>query len=404
MTQTNRSRVVMNRRCVVIAVDVAIAIAALIAPCRLIAQGGDTVSRPFVRGGMYDKPFLGRLAGGIALGGYAELHARHERVDGARDEAGFVPKRFNLFVNSRVSDVVRFGAEIEFEDGANEIVLEFAAIDLRLHRAATLRAGIVLTPLGRFNLSHDSPLNEFTDRPLVATDLVGSAFSEAGVGAFGEFPAGSNGRLTYEVYATNGLHDGLLLNSPDGTRVPLGRRNFEDANGSPAFTGRVAWSPSERAELGMSAHSGAYNAFITEGAQVERRRDATLATLDAEWEVAGVRLSGEATTVRVELPPSLNGLFASRQRGAYIEAVRDIRRGLQPGLPNSVIAAKLRIDAVDFDTELRGDAVAQVSAGVNYRPTPDTVIKFDFVRGRAWDRFNNASEFAKLLASVATYF
>ena len=30
--------------------------------------------------------------------------------------------------------------------------------------------------------------------------------------------------------------------------------------------------------------------------------------------------------------------------------------------------------------------------------------EFDFVRGRAWDRFNNASDFAKLLASVATYF
>ncbi|HKS07537.1 MAG TPA: hypothetical protein VJR92_14640 [Gemmatimonadaceae bacterium] len=393
----------MNRSPVVIAFLVVIAVTSVIAPGSSKAQG-DTTERPFVRGGVYDKPMLGRLAGRIAIGGYAELHARHERVDGARDEAGFVPKRFNLFVNSRVSDVVRFGAELEFEDGAEEIVLEFAAIDLRLHRAATLRAGMILTPLGRFNLSHDSPLNEFTDRPLVATDLVGSAFSEAGVGAFGEFSAGGSGRLTYEVYATNGLHDGLLLNSPDGTRLPLGRKNFEDANGSPALTGRFAWSPSETGEFGLSAYHGAYNAFIVEGTQVEPRRDVALAAVDAEWEIAGVRLSGEATTVRVELPPSLNGLFASRQRGAYIEAVRDIRRGVQAGLPNSVIAAKLRVDAVDFDTQLRGDAITQVSVGINYRPTPDTVLKFDFVRGRAWDRFNNASEFAKLLASVATYF
>lgn len=395
----------MHRSLAVLAFVAVIAAAAVIAPGSAAAQAGDSASaRPFVRGGVYDKPFLGRLAGRIAIGGYAELHARHERVDGARDEAGFVPRRFNLFVNSRVSDVVRFGAELEFEDGAEEIVLEFAAIDLRLHRAATVRAGMILTPLGRFNLSHDSPLNEFTDRPLVATDLVGSAFSEAGIGAFGEFSAGDSGRVTYEVYATNGLHDGLLLNSPDGTRLPLGRKNFEDANGSPAFTGRLAWSPSEKGELGVSAYHGAYNAFIVEGTQVARRRDVALVVVDGEWEVAGVRVSGEATVVRVELPPSLGGLFASRQRGAYIEAVRDIRRGLQPGLPNSVIAAKLRIDAVDFDTQLRGDAVTQVSAGINYRPTPDTVLKFDFVRGRAWDRFNNASEFAKLLASVATYF
>ena len=396
-----------NRR-VVIAGSV-IALAVIVAPCRGSAQGGDTstradTARPFVRGGVYDKPFLGRLAGRIAIGGYAELHARYERADGARDESGFVPKRFNLFVNSQVSDVVRFGAELEFEDGAEEIVLEFAAIDLRFHRAATLRAGIILTPLGRFNLAHDSPLNEFTDRPLVATDLVGSAFSEAGVGAFGEFAVGSGGRLTYEVYATNGLHDGLLLNSPDGTRLPAGRKNFEDANGSPAFTARVAWSPSSRLELGVSGHHGAYNTYVVEGAQVERRRDASVAALDADVEIAGIRFAGEAMAVRVELPATLGGLFAGRQRGAYVEAVRDVRRGVQSGLPNSVIAVKLRADVVDFDSELRGDMIAQVSAGVNYRPTPDTVLKFDFVRGRARDRFNNASEFAKLLASVATYF
>lgn len=374
-----------------------------------LAQGGDTstradTTRPFVRGGVYDKPFMGRLAGRIAIGGYAELHARHERANGARDESGFVPKRFNLFVNSRVSDVVRFGAELEFEDGADEIVLEFAAIDLRFNRAATLRAGIVLTPLGRFNLAHDSPLNEFTDRPLVATDLIGSAFSEAGVGVLGEVGVGVRGRITYEAYATNGLHDGLLLNAPNGTRLPEGRHNFEDANGSPALTGRVAWSPSSTGEFGLSAYHGAYNTYVVEGAQVERRRDVSVVAFDGEWAVAGVRLSGEAAQVRVELPPSLGGLFASRQRGAYVEAVRDVRRGVQRGLPNSSIAIKLRLDGVDFDTDLNGDAIAQWSAGVNYRPTLDTVLKFEFVRGRAWDRFNNASEFAKLLASVATYF
>lgn len=360
-------------------------------------------TRPFVRGGVYDKPMLGRLAGRIAIGGYAELHARYERADGVLEESGFVAKRFNLFVNSRVSDVVRFGAELEFEDGAEEIALEFAAIDLRLHRSAVLRAGIILTPLGRFNLAHDSPLNEFTDRPLVATELIGSALSEAGVGMLGEFGVGA-GRLTYEAYATNGFHDGLLLASSAGTRIERGRKNLEDNNSSPAFTGRVAWSPSLNAELGVSGHRGAYNVFQRDGVRIDAQRNVSIGAVDVELQGAGFRVQGEAIVARVDLPPSIEGLFAGKQRGAYAEVARDFFRGFQRGLPNSLMTLKLRGDAVDFDSSIPGDMVSQLSVGVNYRPTPDTVIKFDFVRGRSRDRFNNSSEHAKLLASVATYF
>src|SRR5262245_9173429 len=85
----------------------------------------DTTERPFIRGGVYDKPFLTRLGGRTAIGGYAEAHARFERVDGQRDESGFEAKRFNLFTNTRVSDFVRIGAELEFEDGGEEIKLGY---------------------------------------------------------------------------------------------------------------------------------------------------------------------------------------------------------------------------------------------------------------------------------------
>ena len=43
-------------------------------------------TRPFVRGGVYDKPYQTRLLGRTAIGGYAEAHARYERVDGVTEE------------------------------------------------------------------------------------------------------------------------------------------------------------------------------------------------------------------------------------------------------------------------------------------------------------------------------
>ena len=362
------------------------------------------LERPFVRGGVYDKPFENRLGSRTAFGGYAEAHARHERADGATEESGFVAKRFNLFASARVSDVVRFASELEFEEGGEEIKLEFAAIDLRIHPAFALRGGMILSPLGRFNLSHDSPLNEFTDRPLVSTELIGVALSEPGFGVLGQLRAGQGGRLTYELYATNGFHDGLITASEDGTRIPLGRGNHEDNNASPAFVGRLAWSPRQSFELGLSAHRGAYNRFKIEGVDVDERHNATITVVDFDASVAGIRVQGEAAAASVQVPAGLVGIYASQQRGAYVEAVREFGRGLVRTLPSSAFAGKLRWDGVDFDTSLPGDSHAQWTLGVNFRPTRESVVKFDIVRGRARDAFNNAGERVAFLVSLATYF
>ena len=364
----------------------------------------DTTERPFVRGGVYDKPYLTRLGGRTTLGGYAEVHARLERVDGQRDDAGFEAKRFNLFTNARVSDFVRIGAEVEFEDGGSEIKLEYAAIDVRIHPSLTLRGGMLLSPLGKFNLAHDSPLNEFTDRPLVSTELLGVALSEPGLGALGQFGLGRTGRLTYEIYATNGFDDGLITSSEDGTRIPLGRGNLEDNNATPAIVGRIAMSPARAFEVGVSVHHGAYNVSNAEGVRVDDSRNLTIGVLDAEAHVLGVQLAGEAATASIDISPSLTGIYASRQRGFYAEAVRPFGRGWVRTMPSSSFAAKVRFDYVDFDAQRVGQSTGQVTLGANFRPTQDSVLKLDFVRGRSRDEFNIPADHAFLLFSIATYF
>lgn len=366
---------------------------------------GDTVPRrPFVEGGAYDKPYLTNLMGRTAIGGYAEAHARWQQADGIKEDAGFLMKRWNIFTSTQVSEIVRIGAELEFEEGGEEIKLEYAAIDVTVHPSVTLRAGAILAPLGRFNLSHDSPRNDFTDRPLVSTEIVGTALTETGIGVLGPVGLGRGGRLTYELYAVNGFHEGLIHDSPDGTRIPLGRGNFEDNNGSPAFVGRVAWSPRLGYELGVSGHRGAYNRFVVEGEEVEDRHDLTLWSVDMEATVASVEVSGEAVVADIGIPRGLEGIYASGQRGFYLQAVRPFGRGWMRALPRSYFSVGARVDHVDFDTDLAGDAVGQVTLGVNFRPTDDSVLKLDYVRGRTWDRFNNRGDAAGLLFSIATYF
>ena len=372
------------------------------------AQQRDSVradsTRPFVRGGAYDKPYQTRLLGRTAIGGYAEAHARFERVDGVTEEFGFEARRFNIFTSTRVSDFVRMAAELEIEEAGEEVKLEYAAIDIRIHPALTLRGGMLLSPLGRFNLSHDSPLNEFTDRPLVSTEILGVALSEPGFGVLGQVPAGRRGRVTWEAYLTNGFHDGLINGSPDGTRIPLGRGNSDDQNASPAFVGRVAWSPATGYEIGLSTHHGAWNVFTLDGEQVDDRRDLTLGVVDGELTVAGVRLTGEAALARADIPPGLRGTYASRLAGFFVDLARDLGAGWIRTAPGSGFTLKARVDAIDFDTEAVGQHVRQASAGINFRPTSESVIKTELVRGWSYDQFNNRSDFVRLLASFATYF
>ncbi len=372
------------------------------------AAGQDTTRvgqrRPFVEGGQYDRPYLTRLMGRTAVGGYAEAHARWERSDGVTQEAGFSAKRWNLFTATQVSDFVRIGAELEFEDGTEEIRLEYAAMDVGIHPAFSLRAGMLLSPLGKFNLAHDSPRNEFTDRPLVATDLLGVALSEPGLGAFGLLGLGGSARVTYELYAVNGFDEALIYDSGVGTRIPLGRDNVNDNNASPALVGRVTYSPRVGYEIGVSGHRGAWNRFSIDGNPVDVRRNLTIWVLDGEANVAGVRLQGEVALAGVDVPPALRGIYAGRQRGVYLQALRSFGAGWVRTMPNSHFAVAARLDLVDFDADVSGDNVLRGSAGLNFRPTQDTVLKLNYVRGARRDRFNNRTDEAAVLFSVATYF
>ena len=82
-------------------------------------------------------------------------------------------------------------------------------MDLLFHHTINLRGGVLLAPLGKFNVAHDSPIYNVVDRPLVSTRIIPATLSEAGMGLFGVFyPQGSH-KLTYEIY------DGIPLTERD---------------------------------------------------------------------------------------------------------------------------------------------------------------------------------------------
>ena len=362
--------------------------------------------RPFTRGGAFDKPHLFSTGSGKAtLGGYSEVHFRYEEEDGIVEERTFVPKRFNLFIHSVMSDRFRMAAELEFEEGTEEILLELAILDFELHPALTFRAGMILTPLGKFNLAHDSPANKMTDRPLVSTQIIPTTLSEPGMGIYGAYFPTPQARLTYELYAVNGLHSGIIEESDEGTRIAMGKQNIEDNNNSPAFTGRLGFSPIPSSEIGVSWHVGQYNQSRVEDLDVDDSRNVKLFALD--WEVTHGRYQflGEYARASIDLPAGLsNSVFADAQDGIYVQGSAKFGHGILKNLPGSSFEIIGRYDRVDFDTDLEGDQVTQYSLGINFKPVSVAAFKLNYFKKWVYNRNNVLGRGAGVLFSLATYF
>jgi len=370
------------------------------------SHGQDTTGTPpLVKGGIYDRPYIWRPSSAIAIGGYAETMMRVEYEEGVHENTSFEARRFNIFLFSSISNLVKLTSELEFEHGTEEIKLETALVDVQLYDELNLRAGILLSPLGKFNLAHDSPRNEFTDRPLVSTQIIPATLSEAGLGLYGSLYPIGNHRLTYETYLVNGLNDNVLL-SGDGTSIPEGRPDAfeEDNNGSPAFVGRLAFMPEFGGEIGVSLHTGFYNTHQKEGLIVDEQRRLTIAALDAEYQWGDLTVQGEFARAQIDLPTSLVGLFAEKQQGFYVQGTYTLLRGALPMFPKSTLALGTRFDYVDLDTNVRGDDVQRLTVGMNLRLVPETVVKLDYQHNWLFDRINNETRAAVIQFGVATYF
>lgn len=364
-----------------------------------------TVAPPAVTGGLYDRPYLFRPSSRIAVGGYAEMVARAGYKQGVAEGLSLEARRFNIFLFSSITSGIKFTSELEFEHGTEEIKLEAALVDIELHDALTLRGGILLSPIGKFNIAHDSPRNEFNDRPLVSTLIIPTTLSEAGFGFHGfVYPFGLN-RLTYELYIVNGLNDGVLLGG-DGTSIPDGRpESFGgDNNGRPSVVGRIAVMPEFGGEFGFSMHTGPYNTFLQEGFEIDVKRRLTILAVDGEMTVGNLSLKGEFAHARIDLPSSLRGLFAERQSGVYGQGMYTFARGLLPVFPQSELAFGVRYDYVNFDTDVDGSAIQRLTVGVNLRLVPETLVKLDYQHNWMFDRINNETRAAAIQFGLATYF
>lgn len=387
--------------------------AALVTGLMLLAPALAAQDTTMVQGGIYQRPFL-VASGRTAVGGYAEGHASFFRTDGVGEGLNFELRRFNIFLFSSVGRRLRFTSELEFEHGTEEIVLETALVDFTINPSFILRGGILLPPIGAFNVNHDSPRYEFIDRPLVSTQVIPATLSEVGFGAHGRLaPPGFT--LSWDAYLTQGLDDGVLLNETGRTHLGSGRseaRFAEDNNGSPAVSGRLAGQHRGWGELGVSYYGGVYNRYRIEGERVDEPRWLGIVAIDFQTEIRSLSLRGEVARATVDLPPDLHEFTADRQWGIHLDAVLPVWRPRIRGLEEPVVSLGLRLERVDYNVGTFSstganifDETDAVTAAVSLRPVPGTVFRVNYRRESSRDlQGNPAVQTGGFQLGFATYF
>ena len=403
---------------------------------------------------VYAKPFVS--APKAIVGGYMDMQFRSQRK--ASIEAGdgrpgitnnFDQQRFVPFIYADVTEHVKFATEIEIEHGVREssgneieVSLEFGFIDYLVNEPFNLRAGILLIPLGKFNLLHDSPLNDLTDRPLVSQLIIPSTMSETGAGFYGTFYPGRTGKVDYELYVTTGpcgygSNGTPLVNEIDGTSQGRQRtcagHDGADINNGKSVVGRLAYSPMLGVEVGGSSYYGNANNNGSNYAPLSiTALDWTIqrGPFEVIGEAAWAYARGNSRAVQGNTigfaPGSLltaiggnsgMGTPPQRMNGFYIQGnyhfMPEFLTNLSPKRfgPGSTLTAVIRYDRVNTnldDSNKTGGFgnLEQISFGLNYRPIEDAAIKLSYqyqpmaFNPNTLERIHDSA----VVMSVATYF
>lgn len=393
------------------------ALFAQIDPSLLRRVAKDTSGMQMNMDAVYSRPFmqLGKLP--VALGGYVEANYQYLQEDGISEGHQFQMRRLTLFVSSSIGKRIKFLSEIEFEDGAKEINIEFASLDFEFSPLLNLRGGIVMNPIGAFNQNHDGPKWEFIDRPISATQMLPATFSNVGFGVFGK-KFSSDWVFAYEVYLTNGFDDQIINNSENKTFLPATKLNedrFEESfNGVPLFTGKLALRNRVVGELGLSYMGGIYNKFEEDGLVLDEKRPVNVLALDFNTTIPTLltAINAEWAWVNVDVPETYTEQFGRKQQGGYVDIVQPVLRRSMFGFEKAVLNAALRLEYVDWNkgsfkstgTNIADDVFAIVPA-ISWRPTPQTVIRLNYRYNWQKDILGNPpSRLAGFQFGFSTYF
>lgn len=392
-------------------------VAAQIDPALLKRIPKDTTKPSLNMDAVYNRPFVavGKLP--VSVGGYMEANWQHLATDGVSEGHQFQFRRMTLFASSTVGKRLKFLSEIEFEDGAKEISVEFAALDIELHPLVNLRGGMILNPIGAFNQNHDGPKWEFTDRPISATQMLPATWSNAGFGVYGKH-YNKDWMFGYEAYLSGNFDNTIIDNAENKTFLPAAKNNkerFEEINsGLPLFTAKLALRNNKIGELGLSYMGGVYNKFQDDGLQLDDKRRVDVFAIDFNTTLSKLKtfVTAEWAWIKVNVPSIFTQQYGSKQQGGFLDIVQPLIKKKMLGWPNAILNLACRLEYVDWNKGKfisTGGNIAEdlwsIMPAISFRPTAQTVLRLNYRHQSQKDLLGNPpAKTGGFNFGVSTYF
>ncbi len=319
------------------------------------------------------------------LGGYGELHYNNlsNGTKPQKKEIDF--HRFVLFVGHEFSDRIRFFSELELEhslsadkngcsfevppgglnpgDSVNcegstvpgAVAIEQAYVDIDLTDNTSIKAGVLLIPVGMINETHEPPRFYGVERNPINKHIIPTTWREGGFMYSGHTDAG----FSYDIAVTSGLKM-----DPGKVSIRGGRQKASEAKmNNPAVTGRVKYTGISGLTLAAAiqvnddatqdSSDNVGRATLTESHLVWNTGALTLKALYARWNIDGV---------------GATALNKDSQYGGYVEAGYKL---------SDSFGVFSRYNA--WDNGGSGDTkITQTDVGFSYWPHQDVVVKVDY--------------------------
>ncbi|MEA1879477.1 MAG: porin [Campylobacterota bacterium] len=306
----------------------------------------------------------------ISFGGYGKMDYTNYLDKDGSDKLDIY--RFIMYVGYQFTDNIKLVSEIEWEHGGREKtggygIVEQAYLDFKVNEALSVKVGHVLVPVGMVNLYHEPTAFYSVARPETEKHIVPSTWHENGLIAHGTM-----GSFSYQAGIVAGLN--AVNKTDDGQEVISSIRSMRQ-NGQKskaedfAFVGRLDYKAA-----GFNLGGSYFTGEAGQGSGIDVTT--TVAEVHAGFSYEGFNIKGLYAVNEID---DSTGSQSKEGAGYYVMAGYTIGEFT----PFAQYEAYSKDDTKD-DIEI-------TTVGINYNPTPNVVLKADYVmydnRGTDDNRF-----------------
>lgn len=350
--------------------------------------------------------------GNLFIRMYGEVHYYQPIGGDTYNQGQFDAKRIVALFGYQFDRKTQFVTEWELEH-ADEIFLEQAFIKHRVAGNMSIKAGMILIPMGIINENHE-PNNYYSvDRPVIDRLLVPTTWRDIGIGITGLIP---DSDIKYQAYLVNGL-----LGYADGSPRFKSSNNFRSGrqkgsktifSGLPALSTQIEYFGFENGKIGLSWYAGKSNTDAYSGIEktneflTDQADSTTVFTnmlgLHSSFQMGKLNLKSQLIYSHnsgvEEYNAKGNTDLGKSSLGLYVEAGIPITKNEKwiPFLRYSYIDSNLDIGEVNG---VNKGLNHYITTGINYMAAQGAVFKID----GQWSNIHLDSQF-QLNAGIGVWF